>query len=136
MKGKGIEILNLLSKELKKKKKSMKVPADWLDRLRAKKGFPTGDKPSLEEFLKNNANTNGLDAHLDNPTHTPSSENRSPTNSGILVQISKDASVFQTQSYRRCPRKQSHPTKICLPSSPTTTIVPNKNLKMKGKSFI
>ncbi|KAE9608812.1 hypothetical protein Lal_00020175 [Lupinus albus] len=54
----GIPTLDELMRRMEEAKKTKKVPPNWLDRLRAKKGVPTGNNPDLGTFLLSQANTN------------------------------------------------------------------------------
>ncbi|XP_019435318.1 PREDICTED: proline-, glutamic acid- and leucine-rich protein 1-like [Lupinus angustifolius] len=86
---------------MKHDKKIIKVSPNWLDRLRAKKGIPTGSSPDLGTFLLSQANSNPQIPHF-------------PENS-------------QNLPLRRRPRKQARPTKRVLgfphPSTSSTSTV-------------
>ncbi|OIV89073.1 hypothetical protein TanjilG_28543 [Lupinus angustifolius] len=121
------------------KKKKSTVPSNWLDRLRAKKGFPVGDSPDLESFLTSIKKGDDPDPQSDNPKDTLSHEAINPTNSTTLRKFSPDGPIVQNSSYRRRPRKQSHPTKRILPSSSSNTntaVVLDIDQKAKSTSFI
>ncbi|KAF1893206.1 hypothetical protein Lal_00001646 [Lupinus albus] len=128
----GIKTLDFLYQEMQKKKST--VPNNWLDRLRAKKGFPDNDSPDLESFLDKIKKSDTPNPQSDNPNDTFSRETINPTNSTTL---STDAPIAQNSSYRRRPRKQSHPTKRIIPSSSSNTdtdVVLNTDQKVKATS--
>ncbi|CAL0319570.1 unnamed protein product [Lupinus luteus] len=89
---------------------------DWLDRLRSRKGFPTSQHLDLGSFLLTNTNTISLHTRPDNtnPTRT-----RTHTHGSILAQLFNGASFIRTHPYKKCPRKQPHPTKVHPTSSPS-----------------
>ncbi|KAK7282508.1 hypothetical protein RIF29_11346 [Crotalaria pallida] len=94
----GIRILDELARDLESKKKTVKVPENWLDRLRSKRGIPTGDTPDLETFIQSIRND---DVQLPRPRRD--GENQ----------------VIGT----RRPRKQARPTRVqvCPPSTASTS---------------
>ncbi|OIW21711.1 hypothetical protein TanjilG_08397 [Lupinus angustifolius] len=133
----GIKTLDLLYEEMTKKKSI--VPSNWHDRLRSKKGFPVGDSPDLESFLTSIKKLDDLDPQSNNPKDTLSREAINPTNSTNLRKFSRDGPIVQNSSYRRQPRKQSHPTKRIFPSSSSNTnivVVLDIDQKAKSTSFI
>ncbi|KAE9608811.1 hypothetical protein Lal_00020067 [Lupinus albus] len=89
---------------------------DWLDRLRSRKGFPTGQHLDLGSFLLTNTNTITPHTRPDNPNPT---RTRTHTHGSILAQLFNGASFIRTHPYKKCPRKQPHPTKVHPSSSPS-----------------
>ncbi|CAL0319568.1 unnamed protein product [Lupinus luteus] len=80
---------------MQSEKKIIKVKPNWFDRLREKKGIPTGSSPDLGTFLLSEANSNPPIPHF--PENT------------------------QNLPLRRRPRKQAHPTKRVLGSHHAST---------------
>ncbi|KAL2339546.1 hypothetical protein Fmac_007486 [Flemingia macrophylla] len=90
---------------------------NWLDRLRSSKGIPTGDDPDLDSFL--------LTAHSQSPQappNPPSHPRPKPKPISTVLAELFNVGAALTQTYHKCPRKQTNP-KIFLPSSSSSAAV-------------